>query len=667
MRRVCVAIGVSRAEGLLPLRAAAKAAEEIGNWARLSGFARAADVEVITDVVEPVTVERVAATLTRLLPIGLDTDTLLLHFAGHGLREDNTRTLWLPTNWRSSLRAIAVERLKNRLSDFGVSNVTIISDACKTLAVDRDTSDLTPDGVLGAGTSAGRRPIFDRFDAAHDVEAAFVVPGPSPDLSRCLFSGAVTEGLWGAEKARDRHHFGKVTPGSLSDYLQMRVADLCRTYRLDCTPQSAPGRPEDHLIYFDEANLDVTTVPAPIEWPAPVEMLPDQQPGPPLGIQHKSAFGDDDAPDDDRAIEADIVGGGSGDRSGGPSGGLEGAAIIGPARDLLDRWIRDISRHSRSGSRALSDRARARLLAQARSEVEGMVASERQTQRRKRTYSVLSSGAPLQVYASNLLLAGPGPCATAIWSSEPVTRTAEREWQAEVTASSRQLVVEYDDGVFVPLVAYSDFVTVAAHDGDVPGGWLFRSFQEEAHALDAAAEMIVRTQASELSPKDVDGIAALLRSRKHGNPVIGAICSYLYDYVGDVDSIRRMAFFYARRHQPMPYDLALLGGLDALSKAGVMVADVPAVLGRAAPPRSETVGLPSFVVQSTDRISGEVGGLCPWLRQGWDFLDDTVARTDYAVRKLLDVRRHLLSATFTALNYEGGRALTEGWGMTRWE
>jgi hypothetical protein len=252
MRRVCIAIGVSRAEGLTPLRAAAKAAEEVGEWAELSGFAEPADIEVLTDREVPVTIERIASAFERLLPIGKATGALLLHFAGHGLREDNTRTLWLPTNWRSELRAIAVERLKNRLSDFGIANVTIISDACKALANDRDTSDLTPDGVLGAGTSAGVRPIFDRYDAVHDVESAFMVPGPNPDESRCIFSGALMEALWGAATALDEHFPGKVTPGSLADHLSTRVEELCATYQLNCEPQCLPGRPTISSILIRE-------------------------------------------------------------------------------------------------------------------------------------------------------------------------------------------------------------------------------------------------------------------------------------------------------------------------------------------------------------------------------------------------------------------------------
>ena len=145
MRRTCLSIGVSRAEGLAPLRAAATAAEEVGRWAELSGFAAKEDIRVLTDRTDPVTVERIAEALGDLLPIGVETNTLLLHFAGHGLREDNTRTLWLPTNWRSELRAIAVERLKNRLSDYGIANrPTACLGPAPALACDPSSTGSTP-------------------------------------------------------------------------------------------------------------------------------------------------------------------------------------------------------------------------------------------------------------------------------------------------------------------------------------------------------------------------------------------------------------------------------------------------------------------------------------------------------------------------------------------
>ena len=42
---------------------------------------------------------------------------------------------------------------------------------------------------------------------------------------------------------------------------------------------------------------------------------------------------------------------------------------------------------------------------------------------------------------------------------------------------------------------------------------------------------------------------------------MGVISAYLYDAIGDMKSIRRMASFYAKYSQAIPYDIALLGGL----------------------------------------------------------------------------------------------------------
>lgn len=574
----------------------------------LSGFAKPEDVEVLTDLDEPVTIARIAGALLRLLPLGTATDTLLLHFAGHGLREDNTRTLWLPTDWRTSLRAVAVERLKNRLSDFGVANVTIISDACKGLSSDRATSDLTPDGVLGAGISAGTRPIFDRFDAVHDVESAFMVPGPTPERSRCLFSGALIEGLWGAEKARDRHFPGKVTPGSLTDYLDLRVGELCRTYRLDCTPQSYPGRPADHLIYFDANAVDAGAIPPPPEWPAPVAV--GSRSVAPAGIEQKDAFGLDDAPSE---TEID--------------------------------WVR----------------------AKARDEVERSLGEERRLHRAKKTFSTLVTNASPIDPSSNLLLGGKGRTSSAIWSCVPIERRGPREWKVEVDAPSCQLVVEHSDGMFVPLLVCPGLLTIASRDRHLPGGWLFRSFHEEALDLAAAVEVLIRTQANELAPRQVDEVATLLRRSKHGNPALGAICSYLYDYVGDLESIRRMAWFYAERAQPIPYDVAMVGELITRPTEGGLIAEVPAVEERRHSVHAHAPNPPRFVTRATGGASGFIGGLCPWLRQGWDFVDVSSDRDAPALRGLPDVRRHLLPATFTAFNSKGGRMLTEHWGMTRWE
>lgn len=608
MRRVCIAIGVSLAEGLAPLRAAATAAEEIGQWAELSGFAKREDIQVLTDRQAPVTIELIAATLERLLPMGQQADALLLHFAGHGLREDNTRTLWLPTNWRTTLRAIAVERLKNRLSDFGIANVTIISDACKGFAQDRDTSDLTPDGVLGAGTGLGSRPIFDRFDAVHDIESAFMIPGPTPADSRCLFSGAVIEALWGATEAIDPRHPGKVTPGSLADYLSSRVAELCAKYQLGCQPQNVPGRPEDHLIYFDQSQVDASVIPILPAWPAPVGAAFERPDWAGPRAEEKGAFDD-------------------------PSSNVGATSQV-----ELSWW----------GARA-------------QGEAERSIVDVRKEKRRRATASAfLEPGRPRSKRAN--LLFGGGE-ARAIWSCTPVRRVAADEWFVTTrTGISQQLVVEYEDGIFVPVVVYSGLVTVAARDARGTNGWLLRESSNN-HSSDTTVGILSRMQSGDLPPSEVDEVAAVLRQSKHGNPVIGAICSYLYDYAGDLDSIRRMAFFYANRGQPVPYDVALMGELLAQDRGPNAVVEVPAVRTRRANSRGR---LPDFVTNATPRTVGAVAGSCPWLRQGWDFVEAPTDREEALVHGLPDIRTHLLPETFTSLTREGGEVLTKFWGMEQW-
>lgn len=596
MRRVCIAVGVSRAEGLEPLRAAATAAEEVGQWAELTGFARKEDICVLTDQTEPVTIERIAQAFRRLLPIGTQTDALLLHFAGHGLREDNTRTLWLPTDWRTQLRAIAVERLKNRLSDFGIANLTIISDACKVLAQDKYTSDLTADGVLGVGTREGTRPILDRYDATHDLEAAFMIPGQTPAESRCLFSGALIEALWGATEALDPHHPGKVTPGSLADYLSSRVSDLCTTYRLSCEPQCLPGRPPDHLIYFDQAQVNAALIPPRPAWPKPVHEREKANEAP-ARVVEKDAF--------------DL---------------FEVAA---------EAEVSHIKRFSVGGatSRGGWD-----------------------------TFAAFDVDQIIHPYKANLLFGG--GLATAIWSTGPVHRVTDRKWLADFEGDAQQLVVEYSDGVFVPVLVYRRLTTVAVRDEWGANSWLLCSPDSSRGDMVRAIDVLLRMQSGDLPPFEVDNVVAGLRMRKHGNPMVGAICAYLYDYVGDLDSIRRMAFFYAQHRQPIPYDIALMGELRVRTQDLMSIAEVPAVEARSFPGKT---GVPDFVTRATHAARGEIGGLCPWLRQGWDFVDAPTDHEKALVTSLSDIRKHLLPETFTSLDQDGGRMLTELWRMRRWQ
>lgn len=647
MRRVCLAIGVSRAENLSPLRAAATAAEEVGEWALRSKFAPKENICVLTDRKDPVTVDSIKAAISALLPAGTATDAFLLHFAGHGLREDNTRTLWLPTNWQTELRAIAVERLKNRLSDFGIANLTIVSDACKALANDKDTSDLTADGVLGAGTSQGVRPILDRYDAVHDVESAFMIPGPTPEESRCIFSGALIEALWGRrDEAFDPHIVDSVTPGSLHDFLKLRVEELCTTYGLKCEPQMVPGRPPDHLIYFRRNSVAPADVPPLRAWPAPVQSAVPQGPA---GLAASEPL-----PKNGAAPDTDFLGEKIGSSNPDISAFDRALSLPRSVRKSITDWKAALA----EASLELEDTELDWLKAKARGEVEQAFVEEKQTGREKSVRKAFSLDGVTVPLDANLVLRGEMP--RAIWSARQLKSLNDNQWRADIgQGMSEQLMVEYADGVYVPVVVYREMITIATRDQRGTTGWMFVSKYGTRKPSSTSIDILTRMQAGNLPANEVDKTVAYLRGDKHHNPTIGAICAYLYDYIGDLDSIRRMAYFYVEHGQAIPYDIALMGELHAHRGASGYKAQVDAVQARL----EIDTSLPDYVTRATDARTGMVGGLCPWLRQGWDFVEAPTDREAPLVQDLPDVSKHLLAETFTSFDETGGKILIEHWTM----
>lgn len=115
--KLCLTIGVSKAPPLSYLPGAITVANEMGDWARNTGFV----TEVITDENNiPVTIDRIKKILLKMLPINDEVELFILHFAGHGFRDGAEQNIWLPSDWHQELRAISVEALKSRLYRHGI-------------------------------------------------------------------------------------------------------------------------------------------------------------------------------------------------------------------------------------------------------------------------------------------------------------------------------------------------------------------------------------------------------------------------------------------------------------------------------------------------------------------------------------------------------------------
>lgn len=668
MRRACLAIGVSRAEKLDRLPAAATAAEEVGLWARQSGFADPADVIVLTDAKQadghwqPVTVGRIRAALDQLFAAG-SIDTLVLQFTGHGMRGSIGQAIWLPTDWESERRAINVELLKKNLGNMGVANLTIFGDACKSSARDLTPDDLTPDGVLGRGTTIGFNPKLDRFDAVHEGMSAFMVPGATPAQSRCVFSGAVIEGLWATDPRAFDGTSQQVTSGSLHDFLSARVDELGIHYGLSCAPDLSSARPADHVVYIDRAA--VGSVPSLPAWPERV--LPGDAPPPPpdsdddgFGGGAAAAMPPPMAGPEPAEVAREVFGQGVGASN--PNLNAFERSVTNPAalEDDLRNWGLKIELAETESGKAISATQRDWMAGKARIAIEATMIGAAEGQRadtiRRQLERLVTN--PNQ---ANLVFAGEK--VAAIWARSEPQRVDDRRWLvATQHFQGEQVLIEFPDQTLMPMVVYHGLIAAGIRRAGEAPVWMGVSLFP-ASSLRASARLLAQVQSGTLQPAAVDGIAAQLREYKHADPTLGAICAYLYDFAGDGESVRRMAAWYLRNGQPVPFDIALMGELWVDQPGGQPVVQVLDVERRA---DHGAAGVPNFVTSAMSGGQAPLGGLCPWLRQGWDFIGNPTEAELPLVRMVPDVRAHLLPGPFTHLDRAGGELLADHWNLERW-
>lgn len=576
------------------------AANEISNWARRCEFDV---VETVTDESRSsdVTIERLRTVLQSILvDDGQTIDTFVLHFAGHGFRSSSEGKLWLPTNWKKELRGISAEGLRKRLYRHGITNLSIFSDACRSVVTDIDSLEIDEDSILGAGPYDAKAPILDRFNAVSDGFQAFMVAGSSPKDSRCVFSNALLEGLWGhSDAAFDKYERGKVTAESLALFLQKRLREIGTIYGISCSPENYPGIPRDHLIYYDEAQPPAGERPAPPTWPNLPKSVIDR---------------------------SDI------------------SAKIGLRPDIF-------LPHSDRGT------AREVTSAQARGRTPGKKPSSgisNESDKIRRKFQLSSEAF---TFGANLIVNGGE--VRQIWTmSGEIARLAAAASSSEYVVDldevhSTPVLVEFVDGIFASMILYESLVTVLSRDAKGVIGWLcIEPWGDRFYQMEPSINAIAQLRSGDLSARDADFLAIEFRREKHVNPTLGALSSYLYDYTGDTESIRRMAYFYADRNQPIPYDIALLGLLDLGPGQHESKVLVPATEAR--PDGQGNDDVPAWVKDATPEVKGRLAGAWPLFRQGWTFIDDPEPVEAAAALGLKELAEHLLPSHFTSFDCEGG-------------
>ena len=662
-RNACLAIGISDAPPLDYLPGAVNGAKAIAEWARKSGY----ETKLLTDSEDPVRVSDVADALTSLLRRGAKTDRLIIYFAGHGLTQGVFEDLWLLSEWRQKQAAIGVGLMLRRLQRYGIGQLAVIADACRSLPTSQDTAELEVEGVLELGPYDPKQIWIDNLRASSKYKAAYMIPGANADDDRCIFSGVLEEVLWGQHpEAVDDTRAGDpkcITSVSLVKCLAEKVPAKAREYAVELTPELVPGflRPDD--IYV---AVPVADAPAEKAWP-PAGATAALGPGASAGSQGERGWSTKEAksftvPDGTiKYFGPEVFPGaveGSGADEGEDGGGRMARINFGLERE------RDFEEGRRRPGRTLK-----KLAKEARTQIDAEAKRRSATAKRildtyaeEQAPTHFETGAGFTVTGANVTDVVLGSHGVASYEPGPFGGWRVQSANEHYLAQPLPLLAKLDDGYWIGAAVMPGFITRLSvqhsNNGQQPpqsASLIFRTVQGWApDTSDADAEKaLAQVRAGAVDDEELRDLALKLRRDKHVDPILGVIAAYMYFSRGE--SIAQIAFYCATVGQPIPFDIALLAGLKTDRSDGSLIATVPATRERK--PRTEAEKTHKWTFQATPQTKGKVAGAFPWLRQGWSLIDE--ADEGLVDPGLDEVASELVQGTFTTLTAAGGDALAK--------
>jgi hypothetical protein len=604
---VAVAIGVSGAQNLPFLPAALNCADRFFKWSAALGY----EAKIITDVDKKlVTVERLQTELNAILADTRPIHRMLIYFAGHGIIHEVASGLWLLSDWKNKGVVVAYESLRQRLASFGIKQIAIFSDACRSLPKSVFQLRLDETSVLDPGPIEGAEPDLDKFLSTQDGKQSFAVPGSTEAEDVCVFSGVLLDALWGIKpEAFSKVVSNSITSSSLALHLKAEVPRMAEKYGLPLRPSVLAAFPEGDNIYLSVGTLPMGSVP-PFDWPAPPGL-------PPSGPQPSLA---ESEPADLLAEDQSSSGRGAGEAPPPkPRGARAGARKLAPER--------------KPSTRPLLERLRNQQLPRGFEMGSGFAVEGAEIRR---------LWTPNRVFTE--------PHLDANW-------WRVRELTDFSLNNPAPILIEFTNGQFAAVAALPGFVAGLICDSRGVSAIVYRPSNSDAGAR-ITEDVIGALEHGALRADEVTDLAARIRTEKHVDPMLGVFAAYLYDSIGDVGSIRRMAHYYVEHQQPIPYDIAILAQIRGQQRGDLLLARVPRVAARK--PRSDAERQYRWTYEETSAGEGVVGGAWPWLRQGWAFLADPTDRESTLMRPgLARLTKQLARSRFPTFGSPGGLELAK--------
>ena len=626
-RMVSLAIGVSEADNLPFLPAAPNCADRFYKWSVAVGY----EAAIITDADQnPVTVERLQAELNKILADTRPIHRILIYFAGHGIIREVASGLWLLSDWKRKGVVVAHESLRQRLASFGINQIAIFSDACRSLPKSMSQLQLDETSVLAPGPVEDAEPDVDKFFATRDGKKAFALPGSVETADVCVFSGVLLEALWGKRaEAFSKYVSNSITSSSLALHLKAEVPRIAKEYGLSLKPSVSAAFPEGDNVYLPPGILTVESFP-PFDWPALCV-------APPSGLQ--TSLTASVPPIESTALPMTLP-------FGLQSSVGESQTAESPARSISNEKMDGAptvheTRDDRTGStRVVPTRKRPRPL------LERLRNQKLPTGFETWSGFAVEGAEVRRLWTPNRVFARPHLDAN--WW---------RVWESADSSLSdpKPILIEFTNGQFAALAALPDFVAGLVCDSRGVSAVVYRLTNSNAGAR-FTEDVIGKLERGVLGADEVTDLAAQIRVQKHLDPMLGVFAAYLYHSIGDIGSIRRMAYFYTHNRQPIPYDIAILAQVRSRPWGDGFVAHVPRVAERR--PRSDAEKQHRWTHQETPACDGVIGGAWPWLRQGWAFLAEPKDRESTLMRSgLAELTKELTRSRFPTFGTDGGLEL----------
>lgn len=602
-KKVCFSIAVSQPERLDPLPGAITASHDVLAWAKAAGFET--PPAITDDGGNAVNVARLNAALMPIVGDAADAiDHLIIHFAGHGIAADAEDQFLLLTNWRSKPdEAIRLSRFMRLLQYYQPGRVSLFIDACRSRPP-KEADDLNGSGILDRPDDEPVEFLEDRFRAVVNATESYMIKDLKGGPARCVFTTVLLKALSGGypEAIVPRDGGQVVTSACIYNAVNVHLPQEAARYRLRQTPSLKPSFVAPNDVYTR----------LPIAFAAPELPPPAVQEGELAArreiFEHFRL--------DSNLAQAEVV----------------------PPVELLAQTIREnyrgeeIPTHFETGVG----------LAVNGEQVRGQPAiSPSATIELDRTFG---RGSWWRIAFADSESGPPASIAIELWDGSWLCAVAIPQLVVSISVGRRDRL-----GSPIPQLAPVVGATSVIYRPLL--GWLPE--HERSSAAGAAEDIISRLRAGALTGDEALSVATRIRGNKHTDPMLGVVAAYLYDAAGDRDNIRRIAWFYAMKREPIPFDVALLADLKGRRHRGQLRVTVPAVAERAAQTAVEAEQQDYFCA-TTEVADVLVAGGFPWLRQGWALLD-TVRLP--VCPDIIPLAKSTLPLPFTTLNAEAGRVL----------